>query len=359
EPTATANNQRAPGENQRFSLALSVELRPLQEVLPKVKEHESGKSSGEWSFVSTAFSSFIDIIPTTLDYGYDVELANGKIFTVNTLIRGYTLNFLNHPFNVNLMPIELGSFDVIIGMDWLSRYHAVIDCAKKIVCIPFGNEILIVRGDGSNDGHAQDKSEEKRPEDVPIVQDFPEVFPKNLSDIPPTQQVEFQINLIPGAEPVAPVPYQLAPSEMKELSDQLQKLFDKGFIRPSSSPWGAPVLFVKKKDGSFQMCINYQELNKITQTLEAQTEARKPKNLKAEDVGGMLVETLGESENPRKEKLEQRADGTLCLRNKSWFPCYGDLRTLIMHESYKSKYFVHQGSDKMYQDMRQLYWWPD
>ncbi|GJR23428.1 putative reverse transcriptase domain-containing protein [Tanacetum coccineum] len=95
------------------------------------------------------------------------------------------------------------------------------------------------------------------------------------------------------------------------------------------------------------------------QILKAQTEARKPENLKAEDVGGMLVETPGESENPKKEKLEPRADITLCLRNKSWLSCYGDLRTLIMHESHKSKYSVHPGFNKMYQDMKQLYWWPN
>ncbi|GJX02138.1 putative reverse transcriptase domain-containing protein [Tanacetum coccineum] len=105
------------------------------------------------SFVSTAFSSLIDIIPTTLDHGYDVELADGKIIRVNTLIRGCTLNFLNHPFNIDLMPVELGSFDVIIGMDWLSKYHAVIVCDEKIVRIPFGNETLIVHGDGSNHGN--------------------------------------------------------------------------------------------------------------------------------------------------------------------------------------------------------------
>ncbi|GJV43240.1 putative reverse transcriptase domain-containing protein [Tanacetum coccineum] len=92
---------------------------------------------------------------------------------------------------------------------------------------------------------------------------------------------------------------------------------------------------------------------------QTRTEARKPENLKAEDVGGMLVETPRESENPGKEKLEPHADRTLCLRNRSWLSCHGDLRTLIMHESYKSKYFVHPGSDKMYQDMKQLYWWPN
>ncbi|GKD78559.1 hypothetical protein Tco_1341180, partial [Tanacetum coccineum] len=110
----------------------------------------------------------------------------------------------------------------------------------------------------------EDKSGEKRLEDVPIIRDFPEVFPKDLPGLPPTRQVEFQINLLPGAAPVARAPYRLAPSKMKELSEQLQELSDKGFIRPNSSPWGAPVLFVKNKDGSFRMCINYRELNKLT-----------------------------------------------------------------------------------------------
>ncbi|GJZ30886.1 putative reverse transcriptase domain-containing protein [Tanacetum coccineum] len=503
-----------------------------------------------------------------------------------------------------------------------------------------------VDGTGSvdDDAHvtmkkAEDKSKEKQLEEVPIVQDFPEVFPEDLPGIPPTRQVEFQIDLIPGAAPVARAPYRLAPSEMKELSDQLKELSDKGFIRPSSSPWGAPVLFVKKKDGSFRMCIDYRELNKLTvknryplpriddlfdqlqgssiyskidlrsgyhqlrvreedipktafrtryghyefqvmpfgltnapavfmdlmtvrfikfwayhattrrfikgfskiakpmtkltqkkikfewsdkaeaafqlikqklcsapiltlpegnedfiaycdasikglgavlmqrekviayasrqlkiheknytthdlelgavvfalkiwrhylygtkctvftdhkslqhildqkelnmrqrrwlellsdydceiryhpgkanvvadalsrkervkplrvralvmtigldlpkRILEAQIEARKPENLKSEDVGGMLIENSKDPEKPRKEKLEPRADGTMCLNNRSWLPRYGDLRALIMHESHKSKYSVHPGSDKMYQDMKQLYWWPN
>ncbi|GJW28100.1 putative reverse transcriptase domain-containing protein [Tanacetum coccineum] len=251
-------------------------------------------TGADMSFVSTTFSSLIDITPTTLDHYYDVELADKKIIGINTIIRGCTLNFLNHPFNIYLMPVELGSFDVIIGMDWLSKYHAVINCAERIVRIPWGNETLIVHGDGSNQGNGtrlniisctkthkyllkgnhvflanitaketEDRSGEKRLEDVPIFWDFPEVFPEELPGLPPTRQVEFQIDLMPGAAPVARAPYGLAYSEMKELSEQLQELSDKGFIRPSSSPWGAPVLFVKKKDGSFEMCIDYQELNKL------------------------------------------------------------------------------------------------
>nr|GEY90332.1 putative reverse transcriptase domain-containing protein [Tanacetum cinerariifolium] len=161
------------------------------------------------SFVSTAFCSLININPSTLDYSYDVELADGQIIRVNTIIRGCTLNFLNHPFNIDLMPIELGSFDIIIGMDWLTTYHAVIVCDEKIVRVPFGNETLIIRCDGSNNeiqlniisctktrkyllkGYPvflanittktiKDKSEEKRLENVPIVRDFSEVFPEDL-----------------------------------------------------------------------------------------------------------------------------------------------------------------------------------
>ncbi|GKD66625.1 putative reverse transcriptase domain-containing protein, partial [Tanacetum coccineum] len=110
----------------------------------------------------------------------------------------------------------------------------------------------------------KDKSEVKRLEDVPTVRDFLEVFPEDFPRLPPTRQVEFQIYLVPGAAPVARAPYRLVPSELQELSTQLQELSDKGFIRPSSSPWGALILFVKKKDGSFRMCIDYRELNKLT-----------------------------------------------------------------------------------------------
>ncbi|GJS29115.1 putative reverse transcriptase domain-containing protein [Tanacetum coccineum] len=247
------------------------------------------------SFVSTAFSSQIDITPSTLDHYYDVKLADERIIGLNTILRGCTLNLLNHPFNINFIPVELGSFDAIIGMDWLAKYQAIIMCAEKIVRIPWGNEILIVHGDGSNWGNetrlniisctktqkyllkgcpiflshvttkkVEDKSEEKQLEDVTIVRYFPDVFPEDLLGLPLTRQVEFQIDLVPGVAPVARAPYRLAPFEMKELPEQLQELSYKGFITPSSSPWGALVLFVKKKDGSFRMCIDYQELNKLT-----------------------------------------------------------------------------------------------
>nr|GEX41249.1 hypothetical protein [Tanacetum cinerariifolium] len=174
------------------------------------------------SFVSTTFSTQINITPFTLNHCYDVELADGRIIGLNTILRGCTLNLLNHPFNINLMPIEVVSFDAIIGMDWLVKYQAVIACAEKIVRIPWGNETLIIHGD--------DKSEKKRLEDVHLVQNFLEVFPEDLRGLPLTRPVEFQIDLVPGAAPVARAPYRLAPSKMKELAEQLKELSDKGFI---------------------------------------------------------------------------------------------------------------------------------
>ncbi|GKA84079.1 putative reverse transcriptase domain-containing protein, partial [Tanacetum coccineum] len=183
------------------------------------------------SFISTAFSSLIDIVPTPLDNSYDVELADGKIVGIDTIIRGCTLNFLDHPFHIDLMPVELGSFDVIIGIDWLRRCHAVIVCDEKLVQVPYGNETLTFYGNGSSNE----------------IESWLAV----ISYLKAQEYMAkgYQIDLIPGVAPVARVPYRLAPSEMKELSEQLQELSDKGFIRPSSSPWGAPVLLVKIRMG--------------------------------------------------------------------------------------------------------------
>nr|GEW09144.1 reverse transcriptase domain-containing protein [Tanacetum cinerariifolium] len=218
-------------------------------------------TSADRSFTSSAFSSLINIIPTTIDHGYDVELAD-----------------------------EMGSFDVIIIMDWLSKFHVVIICDEKIVCILFGNGILTVYGDRSSNENGS------------------------------------QLNIISCT---------------------------KKYLLKGCHVFLAHLTARKTEDKSEK-----NRLKDVLIILEF-LKARKPEYLSVEDVGGMLIENLRESDNPRKEKLEPRADITPCLNNKSWFSCYGDLRALIMHDSHELKYYVHSGSDKMYQDMKKLYWWPN
>ncbi|GKC96696.1 putative reverse transcriptase domain-containing protein, partial [Tanacetum coccineum] len=225
-------------------------------------------SGAERSFVSLEFTPFIDIAPAALNTSYEVELADGKIVSTNTVLRGCTLALFSHVFKIDLLPTRLGSFDVIVGMDWLSYHRAVIVCFEKIVRIPLPNgEILEIHGERpEKDPNSLSciKADEKKLDDIRTVRDFPEVFPDDLAGLPPVREIEFRIDLIPGALPVVKSPYRLAPSEMQELSNQLKDLQEKGFIRPSHSPWGAPVLFVKKKDGALRMCIDYRELNKLT-----------------------------------------------------------------------------------------------
>ncbi|GJW79335.1 putative reverse transcriptase domain-containing protein [Tanacetum coccineum] len=200
-------------------------------------------------FMSNEFTPFIDIAPAALNTSYEVELADGNIVSTNTILRGCTLALFSHMFKIDLLPTRLGSFDVIIGMDWLSYHRAVIVCYEKIVRIPLPNgEILEIQGERpEKDSKSLSciKADEKRLDDIRTVRDFPEVFPNNLTGLPPVREIEFRIDLIPGALPVVKAPRE-------------------SFIRPSHSPWGAPVLFVKKKDGALRMCIDYRELNKLT-----------------------------------------------------------------------------------------------
>ncbi|GJS94069.1 putative reverse transcriptase domain-containing protein [Tanacetum coccineum] len=188
----------------------------------------------------------------------------------------------------NLLPIHMFDFDVILGMDWLASHRATIDCYARTVI--FGNvrqpefvyhgssplksvklisamkaRTLISHGCQGFLASVMDTSlESPNIENLSVVREFADVFPDELPGLPPAREIEFGIELIPGAEPISKAPYRMAPVELKELKEQLQEMLENGFIRPSVSPWGAPVLFVKKKDGSMRLCIDYRELNRIT-----------------------------------------------------------------------------------------------
>ncbi|GJX94165.1 putative reverse transcriptase domain-containing protein [Tanacetum coccineum] len=513
---STTSTQRGQVVNQRVVTCFECGRQGhFRSDCLKLKDQNRGNKAGNKNGVGEA-------------RGKAYVLGRGDANTDSNVVKG-------HPFNIDLMPVELGSFDAIIGMDWLANHHAVIVCDEKVMRIPYGDEVLIVQGDGGvTKKETGDKSEEKRLEDVSTVRDFSEVFPEDLTGLPPTRQVEFQIDLVPGAALVARAPYRLASSELQKLSTQLQELSEKGFIRPSSSPWGsllqgssvyskidlrsgyhqlrvcdkdipktafrtrygyyefqvmpfgltnapavfmdlmnrvcksyldkfviifiddiliyskseeehaehlnAPILSLPEGSENFvvycdasrkglgvvlmqkerviayasrqlkiheknytthdldlgavvfalkmwrhylygtkcvvftdhkslQHILDQKELNmrqyrwlellsdydceiryhprKANVILDAQVEARKEENYGTEDLCGMI------------KKLEPRIDGTLCLNRRSWIPCRGNLRELIMYESHKSKYSIHPGSDKMYQDLKKLYWWPN
>ncbi|GJS05208.1 putative reverse transcriptase domain-containing protein [Tanacetum coccineum] len=209
-------------------------------------------SGADFSFISTKFAPLLNVKPSIANPSYVIEVADGKKVEVNRIICDCKLELGNSLFSINLIPLGNGSFNVIVGMDWLSQNKAVIVCHEKVVEIPLEDGgILRVQGEhtlGIAKALMNAKVDEPKLSDISVVH----------------RQVEFHIDLVPGVTPVAKSPYRLAPSEMQELSRQLQELQDKGFIRPSHSLWGAPVLFVKKKDGSFRMCIDYRELNKLT-----------------------------------------------------------------------------------------------
>ncbi|GKE61673.1 putative reverse transcriptase domain-containing protein, partial [Tanacetum coccineum] len=181
-------------------------------------------SSSDRSFMDTRFSSMLNIEPIKIRASYEVELADGGVVSTNIVLKGCTLNLVNHLFEIDLMPIELGTFDVIIGMDWLVKHDAVIICGEKIVRIPYGNKTLTVESD-----KGVSRLKEKQLEDVPIILDFLEVFPEELPGLPPSRQVEFRIDLVPGVAPIACEPYRLAPSEMRVVSTTARAVGERNY----------------------------------------------------------------------------------------------------------------------------------
>ncbi|KAK2395373.1 putative mitochondrial protein [Trifolium repens] len=181
----------------------------------------------------------------------------------------------NRDFLVNLVCLPLLSLEIILGMDWLSYHYVILDCARKLVFFPepgvrrylSANRLSVVMCNGEPEIVSLASlgvTSEIRIEEIRVVQDFQDVFPSEIPAFPPCREVEFFIDLQPGTGPISESAYRMAPAELVELKSQIEDLLEKGFIRPSVSPWGAPVLLVKKKDGKSRLCVDYRKLNKVT-----------------------------------------------------------------------------------------------
>nr|GEV74101.1 hypothetical protein [Tanacetum cinerariifolium] len=266
---STTSTQRGQVVNQRVLTCFECGRQGhYMSDCPKVKDQNRGNKTRKKSGIGEERGKAYVLGGGYTNPDSNVITAKERVFETNTILRGCTLELLGHPFNIDLMLVEHGIFDVIVDMDWLANHHAVIVCDEKIVRIPYEDEVLIVQGDRISKRKksklsiisctktqkyikkgcliflaqvtkkiTEDKSEEKRLEDVSTVRDFLKVFPEDFPGLPPTRQVEFQIDLVPSAALVARAPYRLAPPKLQELSTQLQEIYNKGFIRPSSSPW--------------------------------------------------------------------------------------------------------------------------
>ena len=231
-----------------------------------------------------------DKLPSVELLAYDLLVTSplGHSVRVNHVYKNCPLMVHDREFSVDLIALPFHEFDLILGMDWLSKHRTIVDCDKKRVllkCLDLSE--VIIQGIRSEsvpkvmsamkarrflrkgceaflDLILDSKREQVNLENVPVTREFPDVFPEELPGVPPEREVDLSIEVVQGTTPISRTPYRMAPTELKELKTQLQEILDKGFIRPSVSPWGAPVLFVKKKDGTLRMCIDYRQINKVT-----------------------------------------------------------------------------------------------
>ncbi|XP_070036688.1 uncharacterized protein [Nicotiana tomentosiformis] len=197
------------------------------------------------SFVAGKFG----IVPEILSDHFAVSTPIGELIIARRVYRGITVTVSSRQISADLVELEMLDFDAIMGMEWLAACYATIDCRVKTTRFHFLDEPVL-----------EWVSNTATPR---VVKEYADVFPDELPGVPPEREIDFGIDLLLGTQPISIPPYKMAPAELKELKEHLKDLLEKGFIRPNTSPWGVPVLFVRKKDDSLRMCIDYRQLNKL------------------------------------------------------------------------------------------------
>ena len=240
------------------------------------------------SYVCTDIPNLGNLLRSETEYDILVTNLLRHSVIVNKLYKDCPIRIREYEFLGDLIELSFKEYDVILGMDCLSQHQAIVDYRMKRVALrtPNEDEVTFI---GERSNHLSNvisatttrtmvrkgceayltyviETEKARPNvsDIPTVSDFPDLFREELPGLPPQRKIEFAIEIVPGATQASITPYRMAPLELKELKLQLQELLEKGFIRPSVSPWGVPMLFVKKKDGTLRLCIDYRHLNKLT-----------------------------------------------------------------------------------------------
>ncbi|XP_061350285.1 uncharacterized protein LOC133295461, partial [Gastrolobium bilobum] len=243
-------------------------------------------TGASFSFISSSFVEKTRMVPSST-FSTNITLPSRAVVSCSNVYENIPISIAGSELPADLVQFDLADFDVILGMDWLSKYRAKLDCREQKISFkgPKGKYLsykcvvpkpsiqivsamtiksLLIKGHPVYLCNVRDLTLEEKIEQIPVVKEYADVFPEEIPGMPPIREVEFAVDLMPGTAPISKVPYRMAPAELKELKTQLEELLNKGYIRPSVSPWGAPVLFVRKKDGSMRLCIDYRDLNMVT-----------------------------------------------------------------------------------------------
>jgi hypothetical protein len=217
------------------------------------------------SFINTKFGTKIGLDIYSVNGVYMITTPGGNISS-NQVCRSVPIQMGNNLIKIDLLLLDLKGMDVLLGMNWMTQRHVSLDISSRIVEIisPENKPTILYLPQPKSFNSCTYAISGVKLEDIPVVCEYPDVFPDDLPRMPPDRDIEFIIELQPGTAPISRKSYLMPPNELAELKIQLQDLLDKGFIRPSASPWGCLALFVKKKDDSLRLCVDYRPLNAVT-----------------------------------------------------------------------------------------------